>query len=149
MFTVQSCSQRQSSDSVDHFVWQRVMNTFVRHAQCQVWKGVREAPGGQLKNKTQSSQSGTPAVNCGGFMEQYTAALTIGRTCVWRFGHLAYPCKKQVENEVHLLVNTRTPPRGLGRARTLHEPNHTSTTIMFFAKSEILSLRISEIFKMS
>ncbi len=51
-----------------------------------------------------------------------------GRACVWRFGHLAYPCKKPVENEVHLRVNTRIPSRGLGRGRTVHEPCHTSRT---------------------
>ena len=28
-----------------------------------------------------------------------------------------------------MLVNTQTPSRGLGRARTVHEPNHTSNTI--------------------
>ena len=52
----------------------------------------------------------------------------IGRTCVWRFGHLADPSKKQAETKVNMLVNTRTPSRCLGRAWTVHEPNHTSTT---------------------
>ncbi len=51
-----------------------------------------------------------------------------GRTCVCGFGHYAYPCEKQVAPEVNMLVKTRTPSRSLGRARTVHEPNHTSTT---------------------
>ncbi len=34
---------------------------------------------------------------------------SIGRTCVWRFGHLVDPSKKQAEPEVNLFVNTRTP----------------------------------------
>ena len=41
-----------------------------------------------------------------------------GRTCVWRFGHLADPCKTQVGHEVDLNVKARTP-----RAR----PNHART----------------------
>ncbi len=40
--------------------------------------------------------------------------------------------KKQVKYEVHLLVNTRTRSRGLGRARTVHKPNHTSTTSGYY-----------------
>ncbi len=34
--------------------------------------------------------------------------------------------------EVHLLVNTRIPSRGLGRGRTVHEPDHKSTTIVYW-----------------
>ncbi len=30
-------------------------------------------------------------------------------TCVWQFGHLVDPCKKQADTEVNRLVNTRTP----------------------------------------
>ncbi len=40
-----------------------------------------------------------------------------GRACVWGFGHLADPCKKQVlevGNEIHRFVNTRTPREALG-----------------------------------
>ncbi len=48
---------------------------------------------------------------------------------MWRFGHLADPCKTQVDHKVDLYVKARTPSQGLGRARTVHEPYRTSTTI--------------------
>ncbi len=64
--------------------------------------------------------------------EPSDTSTTIGRTCVCGFGHYAYPCEKQAEPEVNMLVKTRTPSRSLGRARTVHELNHTSTTSEVF-----------------
>ena len=47
-----------------------------------------------------------------------------GRTCVWGFGHYAYPCEKQAEPEVNMLLR----PEHLREASDEHEPCRNPTT---------------------
>ena len=49
---------------------------------------------------------------------------TSGHTCVWQFGHLADPCKKQADTEVNMLVKTQTPRTRPSGARTQPHKYH-------------------------
>ncbi len=42
-----------------------------------------------------------------------------GRTCVWRFGHLADACKKQADPEVNMLVIVGWPGTQFGDSNTM------------------------------
>ncbi len=47
-----------------------------------------------------------------------------GHTCVWGFGHLADPCKKQADTEINMLVKTRTPRASTNYAQTWPHKYH-------------------------
>ncbi len=58
-----------------------------------------------------------PGASARATLKPWQSCTITGRTCVWRFRHLADPCKKQADPEVNMLVKTRTP-----RTRTNHAP---------------------------
>ncbi len=57
-----------------------------------------------------------------------------------RFGHLADPRKKQVENEVHLLVNTRIPRTSTNYAQTCPHKYHQAAMVTRTMRLAILVL---------